>query len=513
MESIKPARLRLRVIDSLLSLAERHLAVQEFWNFLSQYDLMPLERIIPLREKGQGDTLYGLDLHIPELDQVEGWIQAISICLDNFRVSKRWPVDQINIRLTCAIEKTTIQMETASGEELLSLLAVTNTILPAHQLFQARAKLYAQREGEFSPIELENLELLRHQLQLSPETAERFKNHALGPYQDREAKLNRYQELLKAELERQYPLSENTEAELNRFRAALGLSSDAIKPMRAEEEALYQTPEEQPEVSEPEETPEKPPTQTEEPSPQEKLAIQQAHAEQYRQEFAGAIARSPYPSEFDRGRLEQARRTWQLDREMVRAIERDVTDERYGPIDSALGLDYTRLRQLLWLNHWEAADQETERLILSALSQDMRPLTEDAMLSLSQYCIDVQTINRLWAKYSKGKFGFAAQQQVYLQQDRQPGNFLTAVEWVESVGVGSIDLLVRRKAYHKLQFHLQAPTGHLPTWRWLVNSLEDDYAISEDIAQKMLQDLIEKCLPQLKKDISPASFEASDSQS
>lgn len=513
MESAKPARVLLRVIDNSLSLTDRHLAVKEFWDNLPQYDPIAPERIIPLRENRQGNSLHGLDIRIPDPARMASWVQAISVCLDNFRIDERLTLDRVNIRLTCTLEKISIQTETASGEALLGLLPVVDTILPARQLFQARAELYAKREGEFSPIETENLELLRNQLQLDPDTAEQIKNRALGPYQDRQTKLARYRELLNAELNRQFPLSENTEAELERFCEVIGLSAADVAAIRTEEIAQHLPPDEPPETFEPEEVETVEPDTVEEPSPQQQLATQQQQAEHYRQEFASAIAHSPYPSEFDRGRLEQARRTWQLDREIVRAIEREVTDERYGPIDSAMGADYTRLRQLLWLNHWEAADQETERLVLSALSQDMRPLTADTLLNLRGYCIDVQTLDQLWSHYSRGKFGFAAQQQIYMSQDRQPGDFLTAVEWAERVSVGSVDLLFRRKPYRSVQFHLQAPNGHLPTWRWVADSLEGERVINEDIVQTMFHDLIEKCLPQLKKTSSPPPAETGDKQS
>lgn len=502
MESVRPARILLRVIDSSLNMVERDRAVQEFWRALPQYDMSPGERIKALRISQDGDTLYGLDIRLPEPERVATWLECISTCLEDLGVSDLLPVDHVTIRLTCTIEHVTTQVETASSEVVLSLLPAVNMLLPDRQLFQARAALYARHDGEFSPIEEENLELLRQQLQLDPATAEQIKLDALGPYRDRQTKLDRYRELLCYELDRQMPLSAHTQTELARFCEAMGLSAndDEIATISIEEIAKRQPAEDPtPPADESAESPETAPKQPETPSPQQLLALQQQREEEYRREFAGAIARSPYPSEFDRGRLEQARRNWQLDRERVRAIEREATDERYGPIDSALGLDYTRLRQLLWLNHWEAADQETERLLLSALSHDMRPLSAETLLSLSQYCVDVNTIDQLWARYSQNKFGFAAQHRIYADHDRQPGEFLTAVEWIESVGIGNVSLLVRRKAYRHLQFHLQAPPGHLPTWRWAANSLEGDYVVSEDIIPQIFNDVIEHCLPHLKK--------------
>lgn len=506
MESVKPARVFLRVIDSSLSLADRNRIVRTLWNDLTQLELTEPDRVKPIRVAAQGDTLCGLDVRIPQPECLEIWIQDIS---------DRLGVEPVKLRLTCIIERLTVQLETASSEEVLRLLPVLDTMLPARQIYQARAALYAQREGEFSPVEEENLDLLRYQLQLDPDTAEQIKNRVLGPYQDRQTKLERYQEVLNAELDRHPSLSKTTYAELDRLREALGLAPADVEEILAAAIARRQPPEPESDPAEADDNQSgegsETPAATAAQSP---VTLRQNYTEQYRQEFASAIARTLYPSEFDRGRLEQARRDWQLDKEMARAIEREVTDERYGPVDSSLGIDYTRLRQLLWLNRWDAADQETERLLLSALSQDMRPLADNAILSLSQYCVDVHTIDRLWSKYSQGKFGFAAQQQAYAQQERQPADFLAAIAWVESVGVGSVNLLMRRRAYRDLQFNLQAPAGHLPTWRWAANSLEGDYAVSEEIVQRVMSDLIEKCMPHLKKTTSSSSIlEAGDKQS
>jgi hypothetical protein len=158
-------------------------------------------------------------------------------------VSDLLPVDHVTIRLTCTIEHVTTQVETASGEVVLSLLPAVNILLPEQQLFQARAALYAQHEGEFSPIEEENLELLRNQLQLDEETAEQIKIRALGPYQDRQTKLERYRALLSHELDRQMPLSAHTQTELARFCEAIGLAAndEAIATISIEEIAKRQS--------------------------------------------------------------------------------------------------------------------------------------------------------------------------------------------------------------------------------------------------------------------------------
>ncbi|MGF1459573.1 MAG: GUN4 domain-containing protein [Leptolyngbyaceae cyanobacterium] len=484
MEIAKSSRVILQVVDKTLSVADRDRTVQTFWDDLSQLDLTPTDQITPLRDRSQGNTLYGLEVRMPRPEYLEIWLQDIS---------DRLTTQGTSIRLTCEIGRLRVQIQTATGEELLGLCPVVDTILPARQVFQARAATYAMREGEISPVERANLDLLCYRLNLDPEAAEQMINRALGPYRDRQAKLDKYREVLDAELDRHAPpLDDTTEIELQRLRESLHLSAADVAPIHEAEITKRQPPEN----PDPE-----PPPEPKDKTPQQHVVAQQNHAEQYRQEFASAIAHSPYPNEFDRGRLEQARRIWELDRELIRAIERETVDERYGPIDSALHLDYTRLRHLLWLHQWEAADQETERLLLSALSQDMRPLTDSAILRL--HCVDLQTLDQLWSSYSQGKFGFTAQHQVYVQHDRQANEFLAAVEWASGVGLGGVNLLTRRKAYRDLQFNLQAPLGHLPTWRWEANSLEGEYAINEELVNGVFAQLVERCFSHLKQPPKP----------
>jgi hypothetical protein len=482
-------------VDATLELDERDRLVQMFRDDLAQLDLVSPTHITPLADKSQDNTRYGLMVKLPEPDRVTTWIKDLS---------DRLEVTPVEIRLTCTIDRMRVQVQTASPEELLSVLAAVDAILPAQQTFRARAATYAHRGGEITPVEQANLELLRYRLNLNPDVAQRIIDRALGPYADRQAKLNEYRRVLNAELERHPgPLSDTTRAELRRLYESLGLTYADVEPIDREHITQIQAEAEKKRLAE-EVTRLQQETQLQAEAEQQQAATQQNYAELYREEFAEAIARTLFPSEFDRGRLEQARRNWSLDGEQVRAIEREVTDEKYGPIDSGLGLDYGRLRQLLWLNQWEAADQETERLILTALSQDMRPLEDNAILKLN--CIDLQTLNDLWSRYSHGQFGFAAQHQVYVEAERRTGDFLVSVGWV-GAGLGGIELLSRRRAYRDLQFDLEAPTGHLPTWRWTAASLEGDYVVDEDIVHNFFIDLVEKCLPGLKTSIAASDGE------
>ncbi len=86
---------------------------------------------------------------------------------------------------------------------------------------------------------------------------------------------------------------------------------------------------------------------------------------------------------------------------------------RYEPLRSERGVDYTRLRDLLKEGKWIEADQETWAVMRQAVGRGLRDY-----IRADEYhtfpCTDLQTIDRLWVKYSQGKYGFSVQKQVDL---------------------------------------------------------------------------------------------------
>jgi len=497
VDRVNSASVIVQIVASHLGLSDRDQVVQAFWDRLMQLDLVPRPQLTPLMDSRQAEQRNGIQISLRDADQVAWVVEDIS---------DRLEADPVEIRLTATLGKARLQMQTDSAEELLGLLPTLDTLLPARQLFQARAELYALRGGEISPVEHANLEILRHRLSLDDDEAVAMINRALGPFLDKQAKLQKYREVLNAELElsakrdRHAPLSETTWQELRKLYRGMGLNYEDVEPIDQEYIARIQA-----EVTrlqqEEEATRLQQETQMQADVMQQEIAEQVDHSDLYRQEFRAAIARTLYPSEFDRGRLEQARRLWEIDPEVARAIEREVTDDRYGPIETNSGLDYSRLRQLLWLEQWELADQETERLILSALSRDMRPIDPNVVLQFDR--VDLQTMDTLWARYSRGRFGFRAQYQVYAEQEKRADDFLQVVGWQDAFGIANVNLLTRRKPYRDLQFSLDAPVGHLPTWRWATDSLEGGYAVSETVVDSFFLHL-EKCMPVLQV-VTPSS--------
>ncbi|MGB6017065.1 MAG: GUN4 domain-containing protein, partial [Nodosilinea sp.] len=221
----------------------------------------------------------------------------------------------------------------------------------------------------------------------------------------------------------------------------------------------------------------------------------QQRLNQYREMCRQAMANGLYPSEFDQGRLDQSRLLRDIPIDEAIAIEAQVRDDLYGSVESAAGVDYNRLRSLLHQQTWHEADMETEIVILKALNCDMQPATAATVSRLSP--TDVATIDGLWNRYSNGRFGFKAQQQVYQVQSKiQPDDRQRCLAFEQVLGWREASSLFSRgyKPYHDLNFSLEATQGHLPTWRWCCPSLSDRYKIDLEVMAAVIHHLNE-CMP------------------
>ncbi|WP_228061039.1 MULTISPECIES: serine/threonine-protein kinase [unclassified Coleofasciculus] len=177
-----------------------------------------------------------------------------------------------------------------------------------------------------------------------------------------------------------------------------------------------------------------------------------------------------------------------------------------GDLSSECGIDYRRLRDLLSAGEWEKADQETTDKMLAVIGKkDWWTIERE---DIDQFpCTDLRTIDRLWVKYSNGRFGFSVQKRIWQSVGGQPGvydygiykKFGDTIGWYEEdVRRRDEDLEGRTgwRAYYELTFSLNAPQGHLPgstyretseSYEWIRllrrdipvcgNNLEEDYEI------------------------------------
>jgi hypothetical protein len=75
---------------------------------------------------------------------------------------------------------------------------------------------------------------------------------------------------------------------------------------------------------------------------------------------------------------------------------------------------YAKLEELLQKQQWKEADQETYRLMITAVGKEEGQWFEEEEL-LNFPCDALRAIDGLWVKYSQGRFGFSVQKQIYVE--------------------------------------------------------------------------------------------------
>jgi|GEM_PF-6272064 len=120
---------------------------------------------------------------------------------------------------------------------------------------------------------------------------------------------------------------------------------------------------------------------------------------------------------------------------------------------AAVKVDYAFLEQQLAAGDFNGANQETWK-ILRQLSPQPTPDNPFP-------CADLHRLDRLWIRYSDGRFGFSVQQQLWQQETaNRNGQWIgdAVYRFCDRIGWGSCEL-----AYNQANFSLAAPIGHLPT--------------------------------------------------
>jgi GUN4-like/Caspase domain len=137
----------------------------------------------------------------------------------------------------------------------------------------------------------------------------------------------------------------------------------------------------------------------------------------------------------------------------------DVNDN--DDLASEKGIDYTQLRDLLKAQNWQEADKETARLMLKVANRE-----EEGWLDVESInnfpCVDLRTIDQLWAKYSNRRFGFSVQKRIYQSLGGTE-------EYNEKIWKAFGDRVAWRKEgswvyYSNTTFALEAPEAHLPRY-------------------------------------------------
>lgn len=149
---------------------------------------------------------------------------------------------------------------------------------------------------------------------------------------------------------------------------------------------------------------------------------------------------------------------------------------------SEQGIDYSELRDILAKHKLKKANDLTCKLLLKASgSSDYIPKKAMSRLPIS----DLKIIDYLWLKYSKGKFGFSKQKEIWESLRKQKifwiaAKFCNIVGWSKEEKRAISQYLFPKSSYKQideLDYSLNAPEGHLPCLLSLSGSLqgEKDY--------------------------------------
>lgn len=325
---------------------------------------------------------------------------------------------------------------------------------------------------------------LRVELGLSEAEADAIESEVLKPHRDYHRKRQDYQETLHQCLERESPLSPRTINDLRDYRAHLRLKPEDVTAI---EQAALNGPDlegyaadlerqRQEQVQQRTEA-ERKQREAEAERKRQIEAQQRAEAERKQQEAEAARKRQ--------AEAQQQRKEAERQKQAAAVDPDDLSSERFG------ANYYAKLRDLLAAQDWKAADQETADRMCEVMNQQQEGWLQ--VEDIEKFpCLDLRNIDHLWVKYSKGKFGFSVQKEIW-QSSGSPTDynknwekFGTAVGWRTKgvLGIGG-DWIT----YSQLTFDLAAPKGHLPGGDLVVLL----FSLSDHISSSNFFSRIETC--------------------
>ena len=132
------------------------------------------------------------------------------------------------------------------------------------------------------------------------------------------------------------------------------------------------------------------------------------------------------------------------------------------PMVSAVGMDYTNLRNLLAAKKWKEADEETLKVMLKAAGREEKRFLDVEHIEKFP-CEDLRTIDQLWVKYSNGRFGFSVQKRIYqsLGGTREYDEKVWD-KFGDRVGWRKNNQWLYYYKYKDLTFSEKAPEAHFP---------------------------------------------------
>ncbi len=157
--------------------------------------------------------------------------------------------------------------------------------------------------------------------------------------------------------------------------------------------------------------------------------------------------------------LEETPRQVNLEKETPRQVNLEIEAELTSLQSNVQNLLYQQLEAYLKNGQWQEADEETFKVMLKVADREEQGwLDVDSIENFP--CEDLRKLDRLWVKYSNGKFGFSVQKRIY----KSLGGTREYNEEVWNAFGDRVGWLKRGNwlMYSELTFNLNAPTAHLP---------------------------------------------------
>jgi len=270
------------------------------------------------------------------------------------------------------------------------------------------------KRGKLSPAEQRGLKVRRRELGLSDQDADQITEEVLQPYREFWENLNEFEQAVKETLDYDPAMSSTSLNDLQYLQRVLKLRDEDIAPILNNNRLEL---------------------------------VPSQSAQPISEKTASSTEVSPLSTPSN--------------------LEDDLSSEK--------NIDYTRLRDLLAAGNWKEADQETYRVMIQAVGKETGNwFTTDELLNFP--CVDLKTIDRLWAKYSNGKFGFSVQKKIYLECGGIPdGRYYEEAykKFGDRVGWRRNEQWVFNVTYST-----SSPEGHLPSggvqgglgwvfWEWV----------------------------------------------
>ncbi|HEY9909132.1 MAG TPA: GUN4 domain-containing protein [Thermosynechococcaceae cyanobacterium] len=147
-------------------------------------------------------------------------------------------------------------------------------------------------------------------------------------------------------------------------------------------------------------------------------------------------------------------------------------------------VDYTALRDVLKAGQWWEANIRTKKMMLKiAKREENRWLSDSSIENFP--CIDLKTIDQLWMSYSKGRFGFSVQKQIWQECGSPRDSNENWDKFGDRVGWRAEGEWISEG---NETFEISAPEGHLPfcpVWG-LYTSLELGFGVILSISSRLV---------------------------